>query len=226
MAIIMDGNGRWAKKRKWSRILGHQKGVEAVRRVVRTSREIGIPWLTLYSFSEENWKRPAREINALMDLLKKFLIEELTEMMENGISLRAIGRLSKLPQDVRDILFDTIEKTSGNRGMVLTLALSYGGRQEIMDAVAHVAGKVEREEIRSDQITEEMFSNFLYTKGVPDPDLMIRTSGEYRISNFMLWQMAYTEIFISPTLWPDFTREEFLSAIDAFQKRERRFGGT
>ncbi len=225
VAIIMDGNGRWAKKRRLNRIRGHQKGTDAVREVVKTSREIGISWLTLYAFSEENWKRPQSEISALMDLLKQFLKNELPEMQENGIRLHAIGRTQKLPASVRQTLFDTIEKTADNKNMVLTLALSYGGRQEILDSFLKIASRIERGEIHTADITEDFIAETLYTTGMPDPDLLIRTSGEYRISNFLLWQIAYTEIYITPTLWPDFGRKEYLAAIQDYQSRERRFGG-
>ncbi len=225
VAIIMDGNGRWAKKRNLSRIRGHEKGTEALREVVTASREIGIPWLTLYAFSEENWKRPKAEVSALMNLLKKYLTSELKEMQENGIRLKCIGRIEKLPANTRKILLKSIDKTSANKDMVVTVALSYGGKQEILDAVRSIAGKIENGEMRADDITEKLFSNSLYTKDTPDPDLLIRTSGEYRISNFLLWQMAYTEIYVTTTLWPDFSKEEYLEAIKEFQRRERRFGG-
>ena len=225
VAIIMDGNGRWAKKREMSRLQGHRKGAEAVRSVVRTSREIGIPWLTLYTFSEENWKRPKREIQALMKLLKRFLISELKEMQENGIRLRSIGRTDKLPDETRKILIDTIEKTASNKDMTLTLAVSYGGRQEILDAIRKIAVNVQNRGMTAGDISEQMVSDFLYAPDMPEPDLLIRTSGEYRISNFLLWQIAYTEIYITSTLWPDFGRDEFLTAIKDFQQRERRFGG-
>ena len=226
VAIIMDGNGRWAKKRGIDRIRGHQKGAEAVREVVRTSREIGIPWLTLYAFSEENWKRPKTEINALMSLLKQFLRGELKEMQDNGICLQSIGRTEKLPEDTREILFETIEKTASNTDMVLTLAISYGGRQEILDAIKKIAINIERHGMTSNEISEQLLSGLLYTADMPDPDLLIRTSGEFRISNFLLWQIAYTEIYVTPVLWPDFTKHEFLVAIQDFQERERRFGAT
>lgn len=226
VAIIMDGNGRWAKKSGINRVRGHQKGAEAVREVVRTSREIGIPWLTLYAFSEENWKRPAVEINALMSLLKRFLKRELKEMQDTGICLQTIGRTEKLPEDTREILFKTIEKTASNQDMVLTLAISYGGRQEILDAIKKIAMDIERHGITSNDISEQLLSGSLYTANMPDPDLLIRTSGEYRVSNFLLWQIAYAEIYITPVLWPDFNKQEFLAAIQDFQKRERRFGAT
>jgi undecaprenyl diphosphate synthase len=224
VAIIMDGNGRWAKTRGMNRVRGHEEGAEAVREIVRTSRKIGIQWLTLYAFSEENWKRSKLEISALMSLLNRFLKSELREMQENGIRLQSIGRIEKLPKNTREILLETIKKTAINKDMTLTLALSYGGRQEILDAFRKIAEKVERQEITAEKISEQMISASLYMKDMPDPDLLIRTSGEYRISNFFLWQLAYTEIHITNTLWPDFHKEEYLAAIRDFQKRERRFG--
>ena len=226
VAVIMDGNGRWAKKRGISRVRGHEKGAEAVREIVRTSREIGISWLTLYAFSEENWKRPKHEIQALMKLLNRFLKGELKEMQDNGIRLQTIGRTQKLPDDTRKILLKIIKKTASNKDMVLTLALSYGGRQEIMDAIKNIAMMIEGGRISASEISEQMISNALYTAGMPEPDLLIRTSGECRISNFLLWQIAYTELYITPTLWPDFGKEEYLAAIQDFQERERRFGAT
>ena len=225
VAIIMDGNGRWAKRRGISRVKGHEKGSEAVRTVVRTSRELGIPWLTLYAFSEENWKRPKTEIKALMRLLKRFVKSECQEMMDNGIRLQTIGRIEKLPRDTRSHILETMEKTAMNRRMVLTLALSYGGRQEIIDAVRSLAREIETHKIGSAEISEQLLQDHLYTRGMPDPDLLIRTSGEHRISNFLLWQIAYTEIYNTPALWPDFTKEDYLLALADFGKRERRFGG-
>ncbi len=222
----MDGNGRWARKKKMGRIYGHQKGADSVSEIVKTSREIGIKWLTLYAFSEENWKRPKSEVQALMKLLKKFLISKQEELLENGIQLQAIGKLKKLPQDTRELLSETVEKTASNKDMVLTLALSYGGRQEIVDAVKKISTRIERGDLYADDISEQLISDFLYTANMPDPDLLIRTSGEYRISNFLLWQIAYTEIYITPTLWPDFSKDEYLAAIKDFQGRERRFGKT
>jgi len=226
VAIIMDGNGRWAKKKILNRIRGHEEGAESVRNIVRTSREIGISWLTLYAFSEENWKRPNYEIQALMGLLKRFLKNELDEMLDNGIRFQTIGRTGKLPVDVQESLKETMEKTSRNRDMVLTLALSYGGRQEILDTVRKISEKIESGEITSMEISEQLISDSLYTSAIPDPDLLIRTSGEYRVSNFLLWQIAYAEIYITSTLWPDFRKEEYLFIIEEFQKRERRFGAT
>lgn len=224
VAVIMDGNGRWARKRAMNRIKGHEEGTESVRVIVRTSRKIGIKWLTLYAFSEENWKRPELEIKALMGILKRFLKSELTEMMENGIRFQTIGNTARFPEDIRQLLSDTIQKTCDNTNMVLSLALSYGSRQEITCAVKNIAGDIESGKISKEDVSEELISSFLYTSGMPDPDLLIRTSGEYRISNFLLWQIAYTELFITSTLWPDFREKEFLSAIEDFQRRERRFG--
>jgi len=224
VAIIMDGNGRWAKKRALNRIRGHEEGAESVREIVRTSREIGISWLTLYAFSEENWKRPKHEVQALMRLLKRFLKSELGEMLENGIRFQTIGRTGKLPKDVQKQLSETAQKTSMNTDMVLTLALSYGGRQEIFDTICKISRGIESGAMTSREITEQLIAESLYTGGMPDPDLLIRTSGEYRISNFLLWQIAYAEIYITPILWPDFRKEEYLLAIQEFQNRERRFG--
>ena len=224
VAIIMDGNGRWAKKRGLNRLRGHREGSESVREIVRASREMGIGWLTLYAFSEENWKRSKAEIYGLMNLLKHFLKSELDEMMENGIRLQCIGRPEKLPEDTRRALHETMKKTSSNEDMVLTLALSYGGRQEIFDALRKIVVQMEEGKLTWDELSERRISDFLYTSGMPDPDLLIRTSGEYRISNFLLWQIAYAEIYVTPTLWPDFRRNEYLAAIQDFQKRERRFG--
>ena len=226
VAIIMDGNGRWAKKKGLSRIIGHQNGVKSVREVVKTTRELGIEWLTLYAFSEENWKRSKYEIKALMDLLKRYLNSELKEMLENGIRLSCIGQIDKLPLDVQKTLWQTIEKTAHNKEMTLTLALSYGSRQEIIWAIKNMLKDVERGLLNVKQITGERFANYLFTANTPDPDLLIRTSGEYRISNFLLWQIAYNEIFITPALWPDFGKERYLEALLDYQKRERRFGST
>jgi undecaprenyl diphosphate synthase len=226
VAVIMDGNGRWAKKRGLNRIAGHLKGIESVRDVVRTSRKLGIRWLTLYAFSEENWKRPKYEIKALMSLLNRYLKAELQEMLDNGIRLTCIGQTEKLPQEVQRTLWRTIENTAHNKDMTLTLALSYGGRQEIVEAARNMLKDIQKDTLNIKQITEERLSKYLYTSDIPDPDLLIRTSGEYRISNFLLWQIAYTEIFITPTLWPDFRRERYLEALLDYQKRERRFGST
>jgi undecaprenyl diphosphate synthase len=225
VAVIMDGNGRWAKKRQLNRVRGHEAGSKAVREVVEASRELGIRWLTLYAFSEENWSRSSSEISALMRLLRRFIGDELPEMMRRGIRLQTIGRTEKLPEKTRKVLYEAMAQTKLNRDMVLTLALSYGGQQEITDAVRKITEKVEKGEIRSTQISAELITDHLYTAGMPEPDLLIRTSGECRISNFLLWQIAYTEIYITKTLWPDFRKEDYVSALVEFQRRERRFGG-
>jgi len=225
VAIIMDGNGRWAKKKGFQRVRGHQKGADAVREIVSASRESGIEWLTLYAFSEENWKRPRLEIQALMKLLKRFLKNELQEMLENGIRLKTIGRTENIPLDTRQILFDTIERTAHNTGMTLTLALSYGSRQEMVDACVKIGRMIRNGEKTVEEIDETLISSCLYTAEMPDPDLLIRTSGEYRISNFLLWQISYAELYITPTLWPDFGKEEYLRILEDYQRRERRFGG-
>ena len=224
VAIIMDGNGRWAKKRLLNRIKGHEKGAETVRTIVRTSREIGISILTLYAFSTENWQRPKTEVAALMALLIKFLESEQKEMMDNDIRLNAIGQIERLPENVRQVLQKTQTITRNNTGMVLNLALSYGGRAEIVDMVQEIARNTRAGRIDPDAITPEIVSGHLYTKGMRDPDLLIRTSGEMRISNFLLWQIAYSEIYVTDTLWPDFGKDEFIHILEDFQRRERRFG--
>ena len=224
VAIIMDGNGRWAKKRLLNRIKGHEKGSETVRAIVRASREIGIRILTLYAFSTENWQRPQIEISALMTLLKKFLISERKEMLDNNIRLNSIGQTERLPEDVRQELQKSMMLTRKNEGMILNLALSYGGRAEIVRAVKEIAIKSIDGRIDPDSITQDLISKHLYTAEMPDPDLLIRTSGEMRISNFLLWQLAYTEICITDTLWPDFEKDEFIRILKNYQQRERRFG--
>ena len=224
VAIIMDGNGRWAKKRLLNRVKGHEKGSDTVRNIVRTCRELGIRYLTLYAFSTENWQRPKSEVEALMTLLKRFLKTEKSEMLENDIRLRVIGQVDRLPADVRKSLEETMAATRANRGMDLILALSYGGRAEIVDMVQAVAEKARQGRIDPRAITAETISDHLYTREIPDPDILIRTSGEMRISNFLLWQIAYAEIFITPTLWPDFSKDELLQILKEFQGRERRYG--
>jgi undecaprenyl diphosphate synthase len=226
VAIIMDGNGRWARKRTLNRVRGHEEGVESVRVIVRTSRNLGIRWLTLYAFSEENWRRSKKEVDFLMMLLRRFLKTELKEMLTNGIRFQAIGNTGKFPEDVRSLIDETVKRTAGNSDMILSLALSYGGRQEIYRAVRKIAEKVRSGDIHPEEVTEELISDSLYTAGMPDPDLLIRTSGECRVSNFLLWQIAYTEIYITPVLWPDFRKKEYLLALEDFQKRNRRFGAT
>lgn len=224
IAIIMDGNGRWARKRFLSRIKGHEKGAETVRMIVRTCREIGVSMLTLFAFSTENWQRPRTEINALMHLLKRFLNSELNEMMQNGVRLKAIGQTERLPNDVRSVLEHDMRMTAQNRGMQLNLALSYGARAEIIRMVQQVAADVKDGVLSPDAISDETIQSRLYTADMPDPDLLIRTSGEMRISNFLLWQIAYAELAVTRTLWPDFTQEEFIAILKDYQSRKRRFG--
>ena len=226
IAVIMDGNGRWARKHAMGRIAGHKKGAEAVRITVRACREIGIKVLTLYAFSMENWLRPDNEVQALMHLLEEYLHSELREMLKNGIRLSTIGDTDALKEPFKGILRETVAKTSHNREMTLNLALSYGGRDEIIMAVQKLACDVLAGKLQPQEISKDLFPNYLYTAGLPDPDLLIRTSGEYRISNFLLWQSAYTEFYFTNVLWPDFNREELFKAIAEFQRRERRFGLT
>ncbi len=228
VAIIMDGNGRWAQKKILNRVKGHARGAETVRKIVEVSREIGISYLTLYAFSTENWQRPKAEIAALMQLLKKFLKSELNQMLDNNISLNTIGQTERLPPDVQDTLQKTITSTQNNNGMTLTLALSYGARAEIVRAMRNIAQKASEGKIDPDSLSDSQMTNLisenLYTNKLPDPDLLIRTSGEMRISNSLLWQIAYTEIYVTRTLWPDFNKTEYLRILTAFQHRERRFG--
>jgi len=224
VAIIMDGNGRWARKRLLNRVKGHERGTETVRTIVKASREIGIRYLTLYAFSTENWQRPKTEVTALMTLLKNFLKSERQEMLDQNIRLNTIGDTAKLPTGVREILQQTMAATAGNTGLTLTLALSYGGRTELVNMVQEIATAVSQGEADPNAISEQMIAGALDTRGIPDPDIMIRTSGEMRISNFLLWQLAYTELFFTDTLWPDFTRDEFEQIMQAYQKRDRRYG--
>ena len=226
IAIIMDGNGRWARKRLMNRINGHRKGMEAVKNAVLASRELGVKYLTLYAFSTENWQRPKEEVQALMSLLGKYLASELKLMMENDIRLISIGDIDNIPKDKKQVLLNTIEKTKNNKSMVLNLALSYGARTEILSAVKFLAKNVKNGSLDISQIDEELFSSSLLTQKIPDPDLLIRTSGEMRISNFLLWQIAYTELYFTDTLWPDFNKEELFKAVKEYQSRERRFGKT
>jgi undecaprenyl diphosphate synthase len=226
IAIIMDGNGRWAKKKNLSRISGHLKGVDSVREVVTACREMGIKVLTLYAFSMENWQRPKEEVTALMGLLKEYLLKERDEMVKNNIRLSAIGRLEDLSPDVRATLDEAIKQTKKCDGMILNLALSYGGRSEILHAVHGILSDLKKGRIKEEEIDLSSFPQYLWTRGLPDPDLLIRTSGESRISNFLLYQIAYTELYLTETLWPDFNREELQKAIVDYQSRERRFGLT
>jgi len=224
VAIIMDGNGRWARKRLLNRIKGHEQGVETVRKIVRACSEIGISYLTLYAFSTENWQRPKSEVAALMILLKQFLKSERQELMDNNIRLNAIGQIERLPADVQRVLHEFMALTKKNDQMCLNLALSYGGRAEIVKVVKEIAIKAKDGRLDPDSITSELVSDHLYTGQIPDPDLLIRTSGEMRISNFLLWQLAYTEIYVTDTLWPDFGKDELLRILQDYQRRERRFG--
>ena len=224
VAVIMDGNGRWAKKRLLNRIKGHEKGTEAVRTIVRTCRELGISILTLYAFSTENWQRSKSEIAALMMLLERFLDSERQELMENNIRLNAIGQIERLPNSTRSVLKEIMDLTQDNESMTLNLALSYGSRDEILKMVRSIADKIKSGELEPEDITEEHIVDHLYTRQMVDPDILIRTSGEMRVSNFLLWQIAYSEIFITPTLWPDFTKDEFVKILFDFQNRKRRFG--
>ena len=225
IAIIMDGNGRWARTRSMPRILGHRAGIRAVRRIVKACTRKGISYLTLYAFSSENWKRPEEEVVALMHYLAEYLDRELPELMKQRIRLSAIGRLKELPELVQRKLAKVMAATSRNRRMTLTLALNYGGRAEILDACRTIARKVQRKQCRPDEIDEPFFAEHLYTDGMPDPDLMLRTSGEMRVSNFLLWQISYSELYITKTLWPDFTVRELERSLAIYQRRERRFGG-
>ena len=225
IAIIMDGNGRWAKRKRLPRIFGHREGTKSVDAIVQECAEIGIEALTLYTFSTENRKRSDSEISGLMNLLHAYLDKKYKKMQSNGIKLNAIGRLDELPEKVRDKLCEIIKKTSKNDRMILTLALNYGGRQEITDAAKQLVKRARQRELSPDDVDEELFSNYLYTKGLPDVDLLIRTSGEFRVSNFLLWQISYAEIIVTKTLWPDFKKKELFKVIEDYQKRDRRFGG-
>ena len=220
IAVIMDGNGRWAKKRGLLRIAGHRAGAKSVKEIVRTCGELGIEVLTLYAFSVENWNRPKKEVNSLMNLLKAYLKKEVPELMKDNVKLVATGRIHELPEDTLNKLKESIKETSFNTGLILNLAINYSGRAEIIDVVK----KIINEKISPDDLSENIFAKYLYTAGLPEPDLLIRTSGEMRVSNFLLWQIAYTEIWITDVLWPDFRKNNLLEAINDYQKRERRFG--
>ncbi|UCG11209.1 MAG: isoprenyl transferase [Deltaproteobacteria bacterium] len=222
----MDGNGRWAQERNLSRIDGHRAGAESVRTIVRACRRIGIPVLTLYAFSKENWQRPSREVQALWRLLRDYLKSELGEMMENNIRLNALGDIDELPRNVNRLLRDVMSKTATNNEMILNLALSYSGRSEIIRATQRLAAACVAQQLSPVEINESTFSAYLYTGDMPDPDLLIRTSGERRISNFLLWQTAYTELYVSPVYWPDFREPQLMEALEDYQRRERRFGRT
>ncbi len=221
IAVIMDGNGRWAAQRHLPRVEGHRAGIDAVRDTVETAARLDLKVLTLYAFSVENWKRPASEVSTLMRLLKRYLRSELNTLLTNDIRFRVIGRMDELSSDIQDELQTAIDRTAKNGGMLFNIALNYGGRAEIVDA----ARRAIQAEIRPADLDEDRFARLLYTAGQPDPDLLIRTSGEMRVSNFLLWQIAYAEIYVTETLWPDFRRRHLIEAVLAYQKRERRYGG-
>jgi len=225
VAIIMDGNGRWARTRGLPRTRGHAEGVESVRAITRACARRELQQLTLYAFSEENWRRPRREVGLLMRLLRRFLVRERDEIMENNIRLTAIGRLHRLPDDVRRELERTRELSAGNDGMVLNLALSYGGRQEIVDALRAIAARVAKGELGPEDVTEDLVTAHLYQPGMPPPDLLVRTAGEMRVSNFLLWQISYTELHVAPECWPAFREEHLDRAFSAYRQRVRKFGG-
>ncbi len=224
VAVIMDGNGRWAQKRHLPRIAGHRSGTQSARTTIETCARLKIEALTLYAFSVENWRRPKTEIDFLMQLLREYLKKEMPLLQKNEIRMRFLGRIDELPAGVQKDVREAMEKTAGNKGMVLSVALNYGGRAEIVDAMNSILAE-RNGNGTSSQITEEQLARHLYTDGLPDPDLLIRTSGEMRVSNFLLWQIAYAEIFVTETLWPDFNRARLLEALVEFQKRERRYGG-
>ncbi len=224
VAIIMDGNGRWAKQRGLPRVYGHKKGAEVVKKIVQKTRSLGIPYLTLYAFSKENWQRPEKEKKFLFSLLKEYLKKEVPELRQQEIRLKVIGDREDFSQDIQEMLEWAEKETEKGKKLTLCLALSYGGRAEILRAVRLICGEVKKGKLDPSEIKEELFRKFLYTADMPDPDLLIRTSGEMRISNFLIFQMAYTEFYFTPVYWPDFTEEEYIKALEDFQRRERRFG--
>ena len=225
VAIIMDGNGRWAKQRHLPRIEGHRAGAESERVIIRTAGELGIKYLTLYAFSVENWNRPKEEVDALMKYLVHYLKSETSELNKNNVRLEVIGQIYRLPENVQEHLQKTITALSKNNGLTLIMALSYGGRQEIIEAVRSIAKKAKAGQLDPSDITEQVFAQHLYTRQFPDPDLLIRTSGEMRVSNFLLWQISYAELVITQTLWPDFRKPQFYAALEEYVRRHRRFGG-
>lgn len=225
VAIIMDGNGRWAKMKGLRRVQGHREGAESVRAIVETAGELGIKFLTLYAFSVENWNRPKAEVDTLMKYLLRFLKKEIGELNKNNVRLQAIGQIYRLPENVQEQLRKTMEETSKNNGLTLTLALSYGGRTEIVEAVRHIGREIAEGKIDPEEINDQVISRHLYTHGMPDPDLLIRTSGEMRVSNFLLWQISYAEFVITKTLWPEFRRAQFFDALEEYTSRHRRYGG-
>jgi undecaprenyl diphosphate synthase len=224
VAVIMDGNGRWAKNQGKPRIIGHQKGVDALKDLLRCCKDWGIPALTAYAFSTENWGRPQGEVQFLMTLFERVLRRELQEMKTENVKIRFVGNLQDLPASLRQEIDRSMEDTKNNQGIQFTVATNYGGRHEIIQACQAIATKVEQGYLKITEINEAVFEQYLYTQGIPHPDLLIRTSGEMRLSNFLLWQMAYAEIYVTPTLWPDFDRQEFHQALITYQKRDRRFG--
>lgn len=226
IAIIMDGNGRWAEQRNRPRLFGHKAGVDSVREIVETCRELGVEYLTLYAFSTENWNRPQSEVSGLMLLLKTYLVGELRNMLSNDIRLRCLGQQHRLPREVREVLQQTVESTASCQTMNLNLALSYGGRMELIHAIQQLAGKCVDGDLAPEEINEQVLSDHLYTAGQVDPDLVIRTGGECRLSNFLLWQASYAELYFTDLKWPDFKKEQLLEAIDVFNQRQRRFGKT
>jgi len=226
VAIIMDGNGRWAKSQGKPRLFGHKNGVNSVQDIVECAGDLGVEVLTLYAFSTENWKRPADEVGGLMGLLKIYLQKELTKMVKNSIRLTCIGDIAKLPKDVREVLENTMSQTANNTNLTLNLALSYGGRAEMVRAIQQISEEVSSGGLDASAIDEALIDSHLYTADLPDPDLLIRTGGEARLSNFLLWQASYAEIYFTDIMWPDFRRDAFCSAIEEFQSRERRFGKT
>jgi undecaprenyl diphosphate synthase len=225
IAIIMDGNGRWAKKRGVPRNVGHREGANNLKRTVSYCIKLGVKYLTVYAFSTENWKRPKEEIDALMNLLKEFLSKSVKEMSKENVRINILGDITALPSDIQNEIIMVEKSTRNNKKLVLNIALNYGSRTEIVNAVKIICNKVKKSEINEDEISEEIISKFLYTKSIPDPDLVIRTSGEYRISNFLLWQTAYSEFWFDKALWPDFSEKHLLKAISSFQNRQRRYGG-
>lgn len=225
IAIIMDGNGRWARRRLMPRTMGHRAGMTTLKKVVESCVELKVPVLTVFAFSTENWRRPRDEVNYLMNLLIEFLHKELQELHSNNIQINILGDYKVLPDKCTNELDSAIQLTCNNDGLIFNIALNYGSRNEIIQAIREISRKVERGELTPDQITEKLFNQMLYTRNLPDPDLLIRTAGEMRISNFLLWQIAYTELWITDRLWPDFTRDDLLAAIEDFRKRDRRFGG-
>jgi len=225
VAVIMDGNGRWARQRHLPRIEGHRTGAESARVVIRTAGELGIKYLTLYAFSAENWNRPKEEVDALMKYLVHYLKSETPDLNKSNVRLEVIGQIYRLPENVQEHLKKSIATLSKNNGLTLVMALSYGARTEIVDAVRDIAKKVKDRELDPADITEQVFSQHLYTRNIPDPDLLIRTSGEMRVSNFLLWQISYTELVVTPTLWPDFRKPQFYAALEEYHQRHRRFGG-